>query len=92
MKKQYRPGTFCVEIQCEHHKALASLSGDEYLKKKREHCEDCLAWRFFCWLGEKKWRILRGLPEMPGKELAARLKGMDPRKAEHLTEEEILCL
>jgi hypothetical protein len=92
MKREYKPGTFCVDIQCERHEVLASLKDDEYLMRKRQHCRDCLAWQFFAWLEKKKWRVVRGLPQMSTKEIAARLKGIDPVKAEHLTEEEILCL
>ncbi|MEW6441695.1 MAG: hypothetical protein AB1640_12240 [bacterium] len=92
MRHEYKSGTFCMDIQCPHHKVLEAVAWDEYLAKKRDHCKDCYAWKFFLWLKEKDWRILRPIPDISSKELAARLKGLDPVKVEHLTEDEILCL
>jgi hypothetical protein len=90
--KEYRSGTFCREIECAHHKALEDLQGDEYTRKKMEFCRDCYAWRFYTWLRENKWRIVQAVPDMSSKELAARIKGVDPTRVDSLTIEEILCL
>ncbi len=92
MKKKYKPGTFCMDIQCPRHQELEALEGEAYLAKKRVHCKECLAWKFFLWLEEKDYRILSSLDEISAKELAARIKGIDPVTVEHLTEDEILCL
>lgn len=92
MTEKYRPGTFCRDIDCPRHRELAALEGEAYLEKKRELCRDCLAWRFFRWLEEHDFRVIRTFEEIPAKELAARLKGIDPVKVEHLSIEEILCL
>jgi len=92
MADKYKSGTFCIDIQCPKHKDLESLAGDAYVEKKRTHCEDCMAWRFFIWLDKHGYRIIKTFDEMSGKELAARLKGIDPVTVEHLTIDEILCL
>jgi hypothetical protein len=92
MAKEYVSGTFCKDITCAHHKALDSLKGKDYMTKKAELCADCYAWQFLLWLKEHKYRVVSTLPQISAKELAARLKGIDPVKVEHLTEDEILCL
>ncbi|NLA26819.1 MAG: hypothetical protein GX878_05430 [Firmicutes bacterium] len=92
MTEGYKPGTFCIDIHCPRHKELEQLEGDAYLEKKKKYCKDCLAWKFFIWLGEREFRIIKTFDEIPAKELAARLKGIDPVRVEHLTVEEILCL
>ncbi len=92
MTERYEPGTFCTDINCSKHKELESLEGDAYLEQKKKHCEDCSAWKFFLWLGEKNFRVIKIFDEIPAKELAARLKGLDPVRVEHLSIEEILCL
>jgi hypothetical protein len=92
MDEKYSPGTFCRDIRCPEHKALESLEGEAYLEKKKIHCQDCTAWRFFRWLEERNYRVIRTADEVPAKELAARLKGIDPATVDHLTIEEILCL
>ena len=92
MTEKYRPGTFCIDIQCPKHKELEPLKGEAYLEQKKKLCRDCLAWRFFQWLDEHDFRVIKTFDEIPAKELAARLKGIDPVKVEHLSIEEILCL
>lgn len=92
MTEKYSPGTFCIDSHCPKHKDLEQLEGDAYLEEKKKLCRDCVAWKFFLWLGERDFRILRTFDEIPAKELAARLKGIDPVKVEHLSIEEILCL
>ncbi len=92
MAEKYKSGTFCVDIDCPEHKELESLEGDVYLEKKRSHCKDCSAWQFFLWLDEHGYRIVKTLDEISAKELAARLKGIDPVRVEDLTIDEILCL
>ncbi len=92
MKMKYKSGTFCVDIQCPKHKELEALEGDAYLEKKRIHCKECNAWKFFLWLEEHNYRIVSTLNEISAKELAARLKGIDPVTVEHLTIDEILCI
>ena len=91
-QKHYRSGMFCRDIQCTHHKALEGFSGDEYNSRKKEYCKDCNAWKFFMWLEENSWKIVMPMPAMSSKELAARIKGLDPVTAADLTEDEILCL
>lgn len=90
--KEYISGTFCIDIKCTHHKALEQYSGDEYFKQKALLCADCYAWKFFTWLRDHKYRIVQTLPEISARELAARIKGIDPVRVEDLTEDEILCL
>ncbi|NLA12242.1 MAG: hypothetical protein GX883_08970 [Firmicutes bacterium] len=92
MDEKYSPGSFCREINCPEHEALESLEEEAYLEKKKNHCQDCTAWRFFLWLEQRNFRVIRTIDEVPAKELAARLKGIDPSTVEHLTIEEILCL
>lgn len=92
MKKKYKSGTFCIDSQCPRHTDLESLDGDAYLEKKKNHCQACLAWQFFLWLEKHDYRIVSTLDEISAKELAARLKGIDPVTVAHLTEDEILCL
>ena len=91
-KKEYQSGTFCVDIGCAHHKALEPYSGEKYLEMKQELCRDCYAWMFFNWLHKHDYRIVKTMPEISARELAARLKGIDPVKVEDLTEDEILSL
>jgi hypothetical protein len=92
MCKEYISGTFCIDIKCPQHKALEGLDGKAYIKKKQVHCKDCSAWRFFNWMKDNKWRIVRMQPEMSNKQLAAMIRGIDPVRVEDLTEDEILCL
>lgn len=92
MAKKYKSGTFCVDIQCPKHKGLESLDGKAYVEKKETHCKACKAWQFFLWLDKHEYRIVSTLNEISAKELAARLKGIDPVTVEHLTIDEILCL
>ncbi|MBN1533157.1 MAG: hypothetical protein JXA20_10880 [Spirochaetes bacterium] len=92
MSKQYQSGIFCRTVQCERHAFLENKSGEDYLRAKREHCRDCNAWMFFSWLNDNSWQILHRSPEMSPKELAARLRGMDPAAAADLTLEDILSL
>jgi len=91
-KKEYQSGTFCVDINCAHHKALEPYSGEKYIEMKQDLCRDCYAWMFFNWLQKQGYRIVKTIPEISSKELAARLKGIDPVKVEDLTEDEILSL
>ena len=91
-KKEYISGTFCLDIQCNHHKALEQYSGDDYLKQKAILCADCYAWKFFIWLKDHKYRIIQSAPEISAHELATRIKGIDPVRVEDLTDDEILCL
>jgi hypothetical protein len=92
MAEKYKSGTFCVDIQCPKHKDLESLEGDAYLGNKRTHCKECTAWEFFLWLDKHGYRIVRTFDEISAKELAARIKGIDPVTVENLTIDEILCL
>lgn len=92
MKKKYKSGTFCIEIQCPRHKDLESLEGDAYIEKKKIHCKECFAWRFLLWLDKNGYRILSSIDEISAKELAARLKGIDPVTVKDLTDDEILCI
>ena len=92
MADNYKSGTFCVDIQCPKHKDLESLEGDAYVEKKRTNCKECNAWEFFLWLDNHGYRIVKIIHEMPDKELAARIKGIDPATVDDLTIEEILCL
>jgi hypothetical protein len=92
VSKEYISGTFCIDIKCPQHKALEELEGKTYAEKKRVHCKDCYAWRFFNWMKDNKWRIVRIQPEMSNKRIAAMIKGIDPVRVEDLTEDEILCL
>ena len=92
MSKEYTSGTFCIDIKCHQHKALEGLEGTAYIEKKQVQCKDCYAWRFFIWMKDNKWRIVRTQPELSNKQLAAMIKGIDPVRVEDLTEDEILCL
>ncbi|MDD5712463.1 MAG: hypothetical protein PHY31_06880 [Smithellaceae bacterium] len=92
MKKKYESGIFCKDIKCERHGVLEGYTGAAYLKKKAVHCKECSAWQFFTWLKDRDYRIVLTVPEISSKELAARLKGIDPVKVKDLTEDEILCL
>lgn len=92
MAEKYQSGTFCIDIQCPRHKELEGLEGEDYFDKKRELCEDCAAWQFFVWLDDHGYRIIKTFDEIPAKDLAARLKGIDPVTVEDLTMDEILCL
>jgi len=90
--KEYASGTFCKSIQCEKHKSLENLPREEYLLRKSSLCGDCFAWKLFTWLGEKEYRILKTEPRLSARELAARIRGIDPMFVNDLTEDEILCL
>jgi hypothetical protein len=92
MSKEYKSGTFCIDIKCPQHEALNGLDGSAYMEKKQVHCKDCYAWLFFNWMKDKKWRIVLTQPELSNKQLAAMIKGIDPVRVEDLTEDEILCL
>ncbi len=92
MEKKYTSGTFCVDIRCNRHADLEGLYGDAYLEKKIEHCKDCYAWRFLTWLNERGYRIVHTLPEISAREMAARIKGLDPVTVEDLTIDEIMTL
>ena len=92
MTEKYESGTFCVDIQCPKHRDLESLEGNAYQEKKRTHCKECNAWEFFLWLDKHGYSIVKTLKEISAKELAARLKGIDPVTVESLTVDEILCL
>jgi len=92
MTEKYNSGTFCSDIQCPKHKDLELLAGDDYMDKKKTHCKECNAWEFFTWLGNYGYRIIKTIDGIPAKELAARLKGIDPMTVECLTIDEILCL
>lgn len=83
---------FCRGISCARHVPLEELKGNEYLEKKAEHCKDCNAWVFLNWLKDNGYRIVKTVPEISSKELAARIKGMDVVHVEDLTEDEILSL
>lgn len=92
MPKKYKSGTFCMDIKCERHKPLEPMEGEAYLAKKKEHCKDCYAWMFLRWLDDKGYRVIYTLPEISAKELAARIRGLDPVKVEDLSIDEILTL
>ena len=92
MSKEYKSGTFCIDINCPKHKDLEGLAGNAYMDKKKVHCKDCYAWIFINWAKDKQWRIVHTWPEVSNKQLAAMIKGIDPVRVEDLTEEEILCL
>ncbi len=92
MLRHYRSGTYCHDIGCERHFQLEQFSGDEYLRRKSALCRDCRAWLFLVWLHDRRWSITLPPPEVPSKELAARIKGIDPSLVEDLTEDDILCL
>jgi hypothetical protein len=92
MSREYKSGTYCIEVKCPKHKELEGLTGDAYLKKKKVHCKKCLAWQFFSWAKDNQWRIVHTWPEVSNKQLAAMIKGIDPVRVEDLTEEEIMCL
>ena len=34
MSREYKSGTYCIEVKCPKHKELEGLTGDAYLKKK----------------------------------------------------------
>lgn len=91
-EKKYKSGTFCIDIACPHHKELETLEGAAYLEKKKLHCQDCYAWRFFAWLEEHHYRVVHTYAQVSAKELAAMLKGIDPVRVEDLTIDEILTL
>ncbi len=82
----------CRHSQCPMHKGLESLVGDAYLEKKKTQCEKSYAWQFFLWLGKHGYRIIKTEDGMSIKELASRVKGIDPVTVESLTIDEILCL
>lgn len=92
MSKEYKSGTFCIDIKCPKHKALSGLEGKAYMAKKKVLCKECYAWRFFNWAKDNQWRIVHTLPQLSNKQLAAMIKGIDPVRVEDLTEDEILCL
>jgi hypothetical protein len=92
MIKKYQSGTFCIDIECPKHNDLGPLGGNAYKEKKKIHCKDCTAWNFFLWLEKHDYRIISTLKEISAKELAARLKGIDPVRVQDLTVDEILCL
>ncbi|PKL39609.1 MAG: hypothetical protein CVV44_05150 [Spirochaetae bacterium HGW-Spirochaetae-1] len=91
-RKDYQSGMFCIDINCAHHKALEGLKDNAYMDRKKELCGGCYAWKFFVWLQDHKYRMVQTLPEMPNRELVARIKGIDPVRVEDLTDDEILCL
>lgn len=91
-EKKYVSGQFCVDIACPRHKELEGLEGDAYIHKKSVHCKECFAWQFMNWLQDHNYRIVRTIPEMSARELAAHIKGIDPVRVEDLTLDEILCL
>jgi hypothetical protein len=91
-KEKYTSGTFCIAIECAHHKALEKLGGQEYLAMKAEYCKDCNAWKFYNWLKEYDWKIVRAVPEMSVHEIAARIHGLDPKVAKDMDIDEILAL
>ncbi|HOO89895.1 MAG TPA: hypothetical protein PLA74_03645 [Syntrophales bacterium] len=90
--KPYISGTFCRKINCAHHTVLDDLEGNEYIEKKTIYCKDCYAWQFYNWLKDNNWRVIKTFPEMPARELAAHIKGIDPSQVEDFTMDEILCL
>jgi len=93
MKEQkYVSGQYCIDICCPVHEKLKGLEGDEYVNKKNELCTDCATWKFYTWLRDNNWRIVKTVPEMSAKSLAAAIKGIDPVRVEDLTMDEILCL
>jgi hypothetical protein len=92
MQKKYESGMFCRGINCVRHVSLEELKKDDYFKKKAAHCKDCTAWDFLNWLKDNGYRIVKTMPEISSKELAARIKGMDVVHVEDLTEDEILSL
>lgn len=92
MSKEYKSGTFCIDIKCPKHKALEGLDGNAYIEKKQEHCKECHAWQFINWAKDNKFRIVHTWPQVSNKQLAAMIKGIDPVRVEDLTEEEIMCL
>jgi hypothetical protein len=91
-EEKYTSGTFCKSILCAHHHALESLEGDAYLKMKERYCRDCKAWLFYLWLKKYDWKIVRTSPEMTIEEIAARIHGIDPEKADEIPIEELLSL
>jgi hypothetical protein len=91
-EEKYTSGTFCLAIECAHHKPLEKLSGKEYLDRKAEYCKDCNAWKFYNWLRQYNWKVVRAAPEMSVHELAARIHGVDPERAKDMDIDEILCL
>ncbi len=91
-EKKYAPGQFCVAIECPRHKALEGLNGESYLKKKREHCKECCAWKFFIWMQAHNWKIIQTAPELTARELAAHIRGINKDLANDLTIDEILSL
>jgi hypothetical protein len=92
MQKKYESGMFCRGIKCVRHVPLEELKKDEYFKKKADQCKDCNAWEFLNWLKDNGYRIVKTVPEISSKELAAHIKGMDIVHVEDLTEDEILSL
>jgi len=91
-EERYTSGTFCLSIDCAHHKPLEQFSDDEYLEKKALFCKDCYAWKFYLWLKDKNWKVVRTIPEMSIQEIAAHLRGIDPSVAKDLDIDEILSL
>lgn len=92
MSKEYKSGTFCIDIKCPKHKDLDGLDGNAYVEKKEKHCKECYAWVFINWAKKNKFRIVHTWPQVSNKQLAAMIKGIDPVRVEDLTEEEIMCL
>jgi len=92
MSKDYKLGTFCIDIKCPKHKAIEGLDENAYIERKKEQCKKCEAWQFFIWSKEKYYHIVKTAPQMSNKELAARIRGLDIVRIEDLTEDEIMCL
>jgi hypothetical protein len=40
MSKEYKSGTFCIDIKCPKHKALKGLEGKAYIEKKYAKLKD----------------------------------------------------
>ena len=91
-EKEYVSGQFCIDVKCPNHEALEGFDGDDYLAKKAIHCKECFAWIFFNWMKEHNWKIVKTIPEMSAREIAARIKGIDPDRVEDITVEEIMCI
>lgn len=81
-----------MDIRCPKHKDLENLEGHAYREKKKVTCKGCKAWKFFVWLEDHDYRVITTLKEISAKELAARIKGIDPVRVQDLTIDEILCL
>ena len=91
-EEKYRSGTFCQAIKCTHHKPLSKLKGKVYLDKKTEYCKDCNAWKFYSWLKDNNWKVVRSVQDISVHEIAARIHGLDPEAAKDMDIDEILCL